>query len=127
MKTNQLLIITTVLIFGVVGGSLASVAHKDVLFKTHNHNEVSCQDCHSAPDQVVAQNSACLNCHGSIDEMAKLTDKPDASGGQYMGNVNPHRHHLGPMECFSCHSIHKRTDDTNPCIDCHSLFTLDLP
>ena len=110
----------------VLGMTVLGLAtEKQPLAQRHADKDVACQDCHMDPSRIEPQNSACITCHGTIEKMAAQTTVPQ--GGMYMEHVNPHAHHLGPLECYACHRIHKRADETNPCTQCHSLFTLDLP
>lgn len=119
--------IITLSIFVALVIALPSHAQtENLLADRHISNGFGCQDCHASETSIQPQNTSCINCHGDIKEMAKLTNKPDTSGGLYQGNVNPHEHHLGPVDCYECHTMHSQTKN-NPCVECHSIFTLKMP
>lgn len=50
----------------------------------------------------------CLRCHGSYEELAKLTGDRTR---------NPHDSHYGKMECRICHRMHRESVDY--CAQCH--------
>lgn len=72
----------------------------------------TCNDCHSSSkvdDSERDVNNNCINCHGSLSEMAKLTE----------GEINPHNSHLGSMNCTTCHAGH--TPSKSYCLNCHEF------
>lgn len=79
----------------------------------HNLAGVGCADCHGPgePSADVPKDQ-CLACHGSPQEVAKLTadQKP-----------NPHDSiHYGPdLDCDLCHHLHRKSE--NFCNQCHEF------
>lgn len=72
----------------------------------------SCESCHSSSvidDSEKDINAKCESCHGSLADMAKLTE----------GEVNPHSSHLGTMNCTTCHTGH--TPSKSYCLNCHEF------
>ncbi|ADD69383.1 fumarate reductase flavoprotein subunit precursor [Denitrovibrio acetiphilus DSM 12809] len=77
----------------IAGGELRG-AHKDA--------DVQCADCHGtdSPSES-AKMPACLECHGSYQELAEATADVE--------EANPHDSHMGELDCGSCHGIHKES------------------
>lgn len=118
-------------VFGAL--SLSFAGEQDLLSATHAQNAVSCQDCHDTAKGMVPQSAVCIDCHGTIEDVAVKTEKHVkttdlyAAGHLYLENLNPHKHHLGDIDCFSCHTVHKDLKaEESPCYECHT-FTLELP
>ena len=86
----------------------------------HKDHKVTCKGCHEEKDQekiVVDDNETvvnrtCVDCHGSLEEMAK----------ESKAHLTPHRSHLGLINCTSCHSGHSQSKTY--CNNCH---TFDMP
>jgi hypothetical protein len=70
------------------------------LAKTHTPKGKGCTDCHGndrvLTDNETELNRACIKCHGNLAEMARSTEGP----------FNPHRSHLGAINCTTCHAGH---------------------
>lgn len=82
---------------------------------SHKENGVECVTCHETKNPVVAPNvdnisAVCATCHGTLNDMGKTTaqNKP-----------NPHDTHIGAMDCYECHNIHKPS--VNMCASCHTF------
>ncbi len=78
---------------------------------------VNCQSCHSTPskpikvkDNEALENEACINCHGSLQELAEQAKEP----------LSPHNSHLIDLSCTSCHAGHK--EPVMVCQTCHDSF-----
>ena len=72
----------------------------------------SCSSCHSSniiDDSERDINAKCVECHQSLEEVAKLTE----------GEINPHSSHLGTMNCTTCHTGH--TPSKAYCLNCHEF------
>ena len=86
----------------------------------HKDKKVTCKGCHEEKDQekIVVDdnetvvNATCVECHGTLAEMAK--EKKE--------HLTPHQSHLGLMNCTSCHSGHSQSKTY--CNNCH---TFDMP
>ena len=72
----------------------------------------SCNSCHTSniiDDSERDINAKCVECHQTLDEVAKLTE----------GEINPHSSHLGTMNCTTCHTGH--TPSKAYCLNCHEF------
>lgn len=72
----------------------------------------NCEGCHSSSvidDSEKDINAKCESCHGSLADMAKITE----------GEINPHSSHLGTMNCTTCHTGH--TPSKSYCLNCHEF------
>lgn len=85
---------------------------------THMQKGNRCTDCHGdervRDDNETQLNRSCVKCHGDLREMAEATEAP----------INPHRSHLGNINCTTCHAGH--VPSLAYCLNCHS-FTMDIP
>lgn len=85
----------------------------------HSNSGVGCKDCHGTdkPERG-ASSTACLQCHGPYATLAERTRKLD---------VNPHKSHLGDVDCLKCHGVHAPVDESKvPCLSCHGDFEFKL-
>lgn len=85
----------------------------------HAKKGIGCAGCHGkALPQLDDKpgTDRCLACHGSYAELAAKTP------GQDHASRNPHKSHLGDINCTVCHKAHK-TSETY-CLDCHKLFKM---
>ncbi len=84
----------------------------------HAEQDVDCKDCHGAElirdDSHRELNRKCMVCHDTLASLAHETEGP----------LNPHRSHLGTIECTVCHSAHQPSNAY--CQNCHA-FVLDIP
>jgi fumarate reductase flavoprotein subunit len=84
----------------------------------HHGKKVSCGSCHTngfdVDDNESAQNAACINCHGSLTQLAANDPRV----------VSPHRSHLGQISCTVCH--HGHTPSQAYCAHCH-WFDMTIP
>lgn len=72
----------------------------------------NCEGCHSSSvidDSEKDINAKCESCHGSLADMAKITEE----------EINPHSSHLGTMNCTTCHTGH--TPSKSYCLNCHEF------
>lgn len=68
------------------------------------HKDVTCVQCHGVENPVNPPNTeACLECHGSMDDLVKSTAKFER---------NPHRSpHWGTeVPCYTCHREHQPSE-----------------
>jgi fumarate reductase flavoprotein subunit len=84
----------------------------------HHGKQVLCGSCHTngfdTDDNESAQNAACVNCHGSLTQLAANDPRI----------ISPHRSHLGQVGCTVCH--HGHTASQAYCSNCH-LFDMTIP
>lgn len=106
----KLLICAVVLGFGV-GNAYAS----QFLADRHVAHGVPCSACHGKATPVkgsTVDQKACLACHKSLDNVAKMSEKKGV-------DPNPHYNHLVGLNCLECHQGHK--EGKNLCGTCHAL------
>ena len=107
-------------------------------FTAHAHAGIgiTCQDCHArstkdglrelvmnvvrSPQQPIENHKVgaeeCLRCHGTHEILASRTSKLLGPDGFALGR-NPHDSHWGPLDCGTCHNMHKPSVDF--CSNCH--------
>lgn len=100
----------------------ASWAGNGYLDSLHGSKDITCAACHGMKfptkgDSV--ENSRCLACHVSYEAVARKTVPKD------FADRNPHRSHLGEIECSVCHKGHSPSKAY--CLDCHKLFKMKIP
>ena len=61
----------------------------------------------------------CLGCHGSYAALTALTKDSTELTAVADEAVNPHDSHLGEVDCYYCHKMHKEFKPINYCYDCH--------
>jgi fumarate reductase flavoprotein subunit len=84
------------------------------LADTHAKKQVNCDACHGASGNVVDDNEQpvnmnCVKCHGALADVAKKAT----------GHINPHKSHLGEINCTACHSGHAASKPY--CLNCHAF------
>jgi Cytochrome c3 len=92
------------------------------LASPHTNNNVSCSDCHEENIfelDAEIENDTCFSCHESYEALAELTKNI------VVAEQNPHKSHLGEMDCTVCHHVHSRSSAY--CLQCHSNFTMPIP
>ena len=77
----------------------------------HKEKGIQCDGCHKEnPPQNKTPMAVCQGCHGDYKSLGEKTEKVDP---------NPHRSHLGSLDCSSCHHSHKPSEDH--CAGCHNF------
>jgi len=99
----------------------SSWAGSNFMDNFHARAGIACTQCHGkelpkADDTV--ENSRCLNCHGSLDQLAKKTEPKDFK------DRNPHKSHLGEIACTVCHKGHAASKVY--CLDSHKGFNMKI-
>ena len=100
------------------GALRAAEGGKTALAELHKARQIGCADCHGTAKKITvddsekAVNQSCIGCHGDLD----------AVGVKAKGHINPHKSHLGQINCTACHSGHSRSQAY--CLKCH---TYDMP
>ena len=109
---------------------LASWNGSELLAHQHSEADVACLDCHEPTikqqvEELVSfvtnnyetpleerefDQEWCLRCHehGSSEEVIEMTADLDP---------NPHKSHIGDLECGLCHNVHRESEDY--CAECH--------
>ena len=91
-------------------------------FLDHMHatRSVTCSGCHGEKLPALEDkpaNDRCLACHGSYEQLAAKTPGAD------FPDRNPHKSHLGDINCTVCHKAHQAS--VNYCLECHGLFKMN--
>ena len=132
MKPVELFTLS-VLIVSLFSWSCASVPKKDAaadkteqaapadafLADTHAKKQINCEACHGTGGAAVDDNEQpvnmnCIKCHGASSELAKKAT----------GHINPHKSHLGEINCTTCHHGHALSKAY--CLNCHD-FAMNIP
>jgi hypothetical protein len=98
--------------------SWAGSAYLDSL---HARANVTCAGCHGKQlpkEDDTVENAWCLDCHGSLEKLAGKTANPD------FPKRNPHKSHLGDLNCTVCHKAHRESKVY--CLGCHSQFDMKI-
>lgn len=92
----------------VVAGGNSFCANLADLHKEEGEN---CTICHQSTPSAGAEveRAVCLQCHPRSLIESKY---------EVMGNRNPHKNHLGELECTLCHKGHAASQSY--CLQCHS-------
>ena len=89
------------------------------LAKLHQGN-AACADCHGSGKKITVDdgekgvNKKCVGCHGTLAEMGRKSKE----------EVNPHKSHLGDVNCTACH--HGHIASWAYCLSCHP-FDMKIP
>lgn len=81
---------------------------------SHGARGLGCTSCHTAgtvSDGESEINAGCTNCHGGLEALSSKTAK--------VGQPNPHKSHLGTIQCTACHSGH--APSVSYCTNCHDF------
>uniref|UniRef100_UPI0018E0B31F flavocytochrome c n=1 Tax=Geomonas ferrireducens TaxID=2570227 RepID=UPI0018E0B31F len=117
MKSRLGILLAALLV--LVSATVLWAGGAEPLAKLHQ-GKVACSDCHGKGKKVVVDdsekgvNSRCVGCHGTLAEL----------GGKSREEVNPHRSHLGDINCTTCH--HGHTASWAYCLSCHA-FDMKIP
>ena len=114
---------------------VASMQDSSLMVYNHAQKGFVCLDCHEQGVLVEVHGGVnsdatsikerkfskefCLACHGSYANLIALTK--DSTEFTVIADeaVNPHDTHLGEVDCYYCHKMHKKVKATNYCYDCH--------
>ncbi len=80
----------------------------------HAKRGLDCIMCHTGnkiSDSESEINAKCSTCHGGLESLAAKTEKA--------GQPNPHKSHLGQIQCTACHSGHQ--ESVAYCTNCHDF------
>ena len=84
----------------------------------HAAMKVPCTACHDGAPKAgdVVADAKCLACHGPRSKLEALyADKKE---------YNPHKNHLGEIECTICHKGHSKSQAY--CEQCHQDFQMPM-
>jgi hypothetical protein len=98
--------------------SWAGSGHLDNI---HARSGITCAGCHGQilpKEDVNVGNNRCLDCHGPLDKLAQKTESKEFK------NRNPHKSHLGDIDCTVCHKAHSTSKVY--CLDCHKDFNMKI-
>lgn len=87
----------------------------------HANASISCGNCHGKElptFDATVENKQCLKCHGSLDQLEKKTEPVDFK------DRNPHKSHLGEINCTVCHKAH--SESKAYCLECHQQFKMTI-
>lgn len=88
----------------------------------HRKANVTCAGCHGLvlPEKGDSvENERCLACHGPMEKLETKSEPKD------FADRNPHKSHLGPINCTVCHKAH--SSSTTYCLQCHGKFKMPIP
>lgn len=97
----------------------ACAAADSFLADRHQAKGLGCVMCHETdkPDSFAEVSSEkCLTCHGSREDLAAKTSK--------WSTKNPHKNHLGEVDCSVCHKGHQKSESY--CLNCHKNFEMPM-
>lgn len=116
MKHQSLLWVAAILSFSLTG--IADSAELQ-LAERHAAKGLECVICHTDGKQPAegaeVESAACLQCH----PRSAIIEKYQASGKK-----NPHKNHLGEVDCAVCH--HGHFESATYCLNCHKDYPLKL-
>ncbi len=85
----------------------------------HGKANVTCSSCHGSASpklEDTLDNARCLSCHGPMDRLAARSAPGD------FPERNPHKSHLGEINCTVCHKAHAASETY--CLQCHPKFQI---
>jgi fumarate reductase flavoprotein subunit len=83
----------------------------------HGKMGMDCSSCHKEAridDSERSINKSCTECHGGLAAVAKKTSQ----------EINPHKSHLGEINCTSCHGGHEAS--VVYCSSCHKFNDMKI-
>ena len=88
----------------------------------HADRDISCTSCHGdklPTSSKTVGSDRCLACHGSYADLASQTTRDQ------FPNRNPHKSHLGEIDCSVCHQVHGTSKVY--CLRCHRNWAMKIP
>ena len=96
-----------------VEASTAAWVHELNLASLHGKAQFFCKTCHVDElipgDNESVVNQQCVTCHGDLEKLAAAEPS----------DINPHRSHLGDINCSTCHRGHAPSEAY--CLACHTF------
>lgn len=113
-----------------------SMKNPKMLVNKHSAMIKDCFGCHKESDLKTAHakvtalqkkffrqrkypNDMCLKCHGSYESLIEKTKDSKAFVTTQGIAINPHDTHVGHVECYNCHKMHKDKPPIEYCYGCH--------
>lgn len=86
----------------------------------HAGKQLGCADCHQAdaPEKAPTTEN-CLQCHGPLEKLIEATAPKAVDPAVPESHANPHKSHLGPLDCTKCHRTH--SPSVFACAECHNF------
>lgn len=88
----------------------------------HAKKNTTCTGCHGnflPISEATVENGRCLSCHGGLEQLAAKTSP------MQFPDRNPHKSHLGEIDCTVCHHAHRESEVY--CLGCHKAFQMKIP
>ena len=97
-----------------------SAVESNYLDARHLSKNITCAACHNKDilGEAAMENKKCLGCHGPLEKLIDTTAPKD------FPDRNPHKSHLGEMNCTVCHTVH--AESKVYCLECHPKFEMKL-
>lgn len=113
-----------------------SMKNDKMLVNRHAVVTRECSSCHREADMLKAHekvtqpppklfrqrkypNDMCTACHGTYDKLIEKTKGSEAFKTTQGERINPHKTHVGAVECYNCHKMHKDRPPIEYCYGCH--------
>ena len=113
-----------------------SMTDGNILGGKHNDATDNCYGCHGLSEIKTAHENVdrppgklfrernfsselCLRCHDGYDLLVEETKDNKAYTALNGTTMNPHDTHVGKVECFNCHKMHKNKPPIEYCYGCH--------
>ncbi len=111
MKNTVLTIAAAMMLF-------AGASNAATLAERHAGYKLDCMACHSTQPKAgdMVTNDQCMKCHGP----KKTLEEKFASQKEQ----NPHKNHLGDVDCTLCHKGHAQSQSY--CLECHQDFKMPM-
>jgi fumarate reductase (cytochrome) len=130
ITTQRILMLLALVVAGFFCTAQAGQLFSESIVKSHQSGEkalylagvhgkkvLACAACHKeskVDDSERAINTACSKCHGDLAAVAKNT----------AGDINPHKSHLGQINCTACHAGHEAS--VAYCANCHDFKDMKI-
>jgi len=97
-----------------------SAVESNYLDARHLSKNITCAACHNKDilGEAAMENKKCLGCHGPLEKLIDTTAPKD------FPDRNPHKSHLGEINCAVCHAVH--AESKVYCLECHPKFEMKL-
>lgn len=119
-----------------------SMGNDTFLGGKHHDATEDCFECHEKNGVVTAHakvtgppgklfrqrkypNESCLSCHDGYEDLVENTKHSKALITVDGKVINPHDTHVGKVECFNCHKMHKDKPPIEYCYGCHHTRQLN--
>ncbi|WP_028115947.1 cytochrome c3 family protein [Ferrimonas senticii] len=125
IKRNLTVLAGVVLALGMANVAVAAKMplksyHQEMF--TEADGSVDCSGCHGDQKKYTAPAvENCTTCHGSVEELAESTARPDHSH-KYEPNPHDSLHYGTDLNCSYCHAEHKK-----PKVYCNQCHEFEYP